>query len=245
MFDIALSDPHVWISLLTLTALEIILGIDNIIFIAIVAERLPEHQRVRARTIGLGVALLARLGMLAAAAWIVGLTAPVFEAFGQGVSWRDLLLFAGGLFLLAKATLEIHHDVEGGHGEHVVRAAAGFTGIVIQIILIDIVFSFDSVMTAVGMTDDFPVMAAAVIIAMGVMLWAAAPVSGFVNRHPTVKMLALAFLILIGVVLVADAAHFHIPKAYVYFALAFSISVESLNIIASGRRRKARERQKS
>jgi len=243
MFDISLSDPHVWISLLTLTALEIILGIDNIIFIAIVAERLPAHQRARARTLGLTVALVARLGMLAAAAWIVGLTAPVFEAFGQGVSWRDLLLLAGGLFLLAKATLEIHHDVEGRDEESGVRPAAGFAGIVVQIILIDIVFSFDSVMTAVGMTNDFPVMAAAVIISMGVMLGAAAPVSGFVNRHPTVKMLALAFLILIGVVLVADAAHFHIPKAYVYFALAFSITVESLNILASSRRRKVRQRK--
>jgi predicted tellurium resistance membrane protein TerC len=243
MLEVSLSDPHTWISLLTLTALEIILGIDNVIFIAIIAERLPEHQRQRARVIGFSVALVARLAMLAAAAWIVGLTAPIFEAFDQAVSWRDLLLFAGGLFLLAKATIEIHYDVEGREGDHAVRAAAGFAGIVIQIVLIDIVFSFDSVMTAVGMTDDFPIMAAAVIIAMAVMLWSAGPVSGFVNRHPTVKMLALAFLILIGVVLIADAAHFHIPKAYVYFALAFSIAVESLNIIAAGRRRKARERQ--
>jgi predicted tellurium resistance membrane protein TerC len=241
--DLSFSDPQLWLSLNTLSALEIVLGIDNLIFIAIVADRLPEHRRARARTLGLAVALFARLVMLAGAAWIVGLTAPVFSVVGQDVSWRDVLLFAGGLFLLAKATLEIHHQVEEAEPEGP-GGGRSFGAVVGQIVVLDIVFSFDSVMTAVGMTNDFPVMAAAVVIAMIVMLVANAPVAAFVNRHPTVKMLALSFLILIGVALIADSLHFHIPKPYIYFALAFSVGVESLNLWAARARRRARERRR-
>jgi predicted tellurium resistance membrane protein TerC len=243
--EISFSDPQLWLSLVTLSALEIVLGIDNVIFIAIIAQRLPEGQRARARALGLAVALAARLVMLAGAAWIVGLTEPVFGLLGFAVSWRDVLLFVGGLFLLGKATLEIHHEVEGAHGAAPDAGMRSFGVVVGQIILLDIVFSFDSVMTAVGMTNDFPVMAAAVVIAMVVMLVASTPVSEFVHRHPTVKMLALSFLILIGMALIADAAHFHIPKGYVYFALAFSVGVEGLNLWAATRRRRARERRQA
>ena len=234
-----LTDPQAWASLLTLTALEIVLGIDNLIFIAILADRLPEHQRNRARRLGLALALFVRLGLLSSISWIFGLTAPIFELFGHDFSWRDLILIGGGLFLLFKGTREIHERIEGddeeeaGHG----RGRASFTGVIIQILVLDIVFSLDSVITAVGMANQLWVMATAVIIAVLIMLLAAGPVSGFVNRHPTVKMLALSFLLLIGMTLLADGVGFHLPKGYIYAAIAFSILVEFLNQLAARRRR--------
>lgn len=237
MFD-WLSDPNAWASLATLTALEIVLGIDNIIFISIMANRLPEAQRAKARQIGLALALITRLGLLASIAWIVSLTQPLFSLFGLDLSARDLILLGGGLFLLYKGTQEIHHTMEGAQEEAGAgRAIATFGGVIVQIMVLDIVFSLDSVITAVGMADDLGVMVTAVVIAVGVMLFAAGPTSKFVQDHPTVKMLALAFLILVGVALIADGLHFHIPKAYLYFAIAFSVGVEALNLAASKRRR--------
>jgi predicted tellurium resistance membrane protein TerC len=230
------TEPKAWVSLATLTVLEIVLGIDNIIFIAIVAGRLPPHQQDFARKLGLSLALIMRLALLASIAWIVGLTRPLFEVLGHPVSWRDLILIGGGLFLLAKGTREIHSHVEGEHEVAEAVATATFSGVIAQILLLDIVFSLDSVITAVGIARHFPVMALAVIIAVGVMLWAAGPVSAFVDRHPTVKMLALSFLLLIGVVLVADGLHFDIPRGYIYFAIAFSLAVEALNMAARRRR---------
>jgi predicted tellurium resistance membrane protein TerC len=239
-----ITDPDIWASLLTLTALEIVLGIDNVIFISLVAQRLPEAQRRRARVLGLGAALVMRVVLLSAIVWIIGLTRPVFELLGVAYSWRDLILFAGGLFLLAKATAEIHHSVEGGHGAGRAAAPASFALVVTQIMLLDLVFSLDSIITAVGMAQHLEVMIAAVVIAMAVMFAAAGPVSDFVNRHLTVKMLALSFLLLIGVALIADGLHFHIPKGYLYFAVAFSALVEGLNLAASQRRaRKAAARE--
>jgi len=226
------------VALATLTFLEIVLGIDNLIFIAILADRLPEHQRNRARRLGLALALFVRLGLLASISWIFGLTAPIFELFGHDFSWRDLILIGGGLFLLFKGTREIHERIEGDdeeEGDH--RGRASFTGVIIQILVLDIVFSLDSVITAVGMANHLWVMATAVIIAVMIMLLAAGPVSGFVNRHPTVKMLALSFLLLIGMTLLADGVGFHLPKGYIYAAIAFSILVEALNQLAARRRR--------
>jgi predicted tellurium resistance membrane protein TerC len=242
MLDL-LADPQTWASLLTLTALEIVLGIDNIIFISIMASRLPRHRQARARQVGLGLALFSRLALLASIAWIVTLTQPLFEVAGHPVSVRDLILMVGGLFLIGKGTTEIHHTVEGEEeGDIATAAAASFGSIVAQIMLLDIVFSLDSVITAVGMAQHLEVMAAAVIIAVAVMLFASGPVSNFVTRHPTVKMLALSFLLLVGIALVADGLGFHIPKGYLYFAIAFSILVEMLNL-AAARRRKARRQQ--
>jgi predicted tellurium resistance membrane protein TerC len=234
-----LSDPQIWASLLTLTVLEIVLGIDNLIFIAILAERLPAGQRNRARRLGLALALFVRLGLLASISWIFGLTQPLFELFGHAFSWRDLILIGGGLFLLFKGTREIHERIEGeeegeaGHG----GGKASYAGVIAQILVLDIVFSLDSVITAVGMANQLWVMATAVIIAVLIMLIAAGPVSGFINRHPTVKMLALSFLLLIGMTLVADGVGFHLPKGYIYAAIAFSILVEALNQLAARRRR--------
>jgi len=237
-----LSDPQIWGALVTLTALEIVLGIDNVIFIALVAERLPAAQQARARAIGLSAALVMRLALLAAIAWIVGLTAPLFTAFGVAFSWRDLILFGGGLFLLVKATLEIHRSVEGEEEGGGARAGgAGFALVIAQIMALDLIFSLDSIITAVGMTRQLPVMFVAVIIAVAVMFFAAAAVSGFIARHPTTKMLALSFLLLVGVALVADGLHFHIPRGYLYFAIAFSVLVEFLNL-AAGKARGARRR---
>ena len=238
MFDL-LADPNVWASLLTLTALEIVLGIDNIIFISIMASKLPAHQQHKARQIGLALALLTRLMLLASIAWVAQLTQPMFTILSWAVSGRDLILIGGGLFLLAKGTLEIHHTVEGHEEEGAAPKIASFRSVVIQIMFLDIVFSLDSVITAVGMSDHLPVMIAAVIIAMAVMLFASGPVGDFVNRHTTVKMLALSFLLLVGVALVADGIGFHIPKGYLYFAIAFSALVESLNLMALARRKKA------
>ncbi|RJF81759.1 TerC family protein [Azospirillum cavernae] len=238
MFDL-LADPNVWASLLTLTALEIVLGIDNIIFISIMASKLPAHQQHKARQVGLALALLTRLMLLASIAWVAQLTQPMFTILGWAVSGRDLILIGGGLFLLAKGTLEIHHTVEGHEEEGAAPKIASFRSVVIQIMFLDIVFSLDSVITAVGMSDHLPVMIAAVVIAMAVMLFASGPVGDFVNRHTTVKMLALSFLLLVGVALVADGIGFHIPKGYLYFAIAFSALVESLNLMALARRKKA------
>lgn len=225
-----LSDPAIWASLLTLTILEIVLGIDNIIFISIVSSRLPKEQQAKARHIGLALALIMRIILLSMIAWIASLTAPVFTAFGQEISWRDIILIGGGLFLLVKGTSEIHHHVEGAEDEKEARKHATFANVIGMIVLLDIVFSLDSVITAIGMSNQLPVMIAAVVLAMAVMLFAAKPVSDFVNAHPTVKMLALSFLLLIGMALVADGLEFHIPKGYLYFAVAFSLGVECLNI---------------
>lgn len=236
MLDL-LSDPAVWASLLTLTALEIVLGIDNIIFLSVISAKLPADRQPSARRIGLFLALFMRIAMLASITWIIGLTQPVLSVMALDISWRDLVLLAGGVFLLVKGTLEIHASVEPheeGHG----NVVAGFGAVIFQIVLLDIVFSVDSVVTAVGMAEHLPVMITAVVISMIVMLVAADPVSDFVNRHPTVKMLALSFLIMIGVALIADGLHFHIPRGYLYFAIAFSAGVEALNLIAASARRK-------
>lgn len=236
-----LADPNAWISLATLTALEIILGIDNLIFIAVLADRLPEHQRALARRLGLAAALITRLLLLFLITWLAGLSATLFSVFGEDISWRDLVLIGGGLFLIAKATKEIDHDLEGnGDDSTAAKVWGGFGMVIAQIAVIDIVFSLDSVITAVGMAKHIEVMVAAIVIAILVMLAAAGPVSRFVAAHPTVKMLALSFLILVGVMLVADGAGFHIPKGYLYFAIAFSLGVEALNILARKRRQRNR-----
>jgi predicted tellurium resistance membrane protein TerC len=234
-----LSDPQIWASLLTLTALEIVLGIDNLIFLSILAARLPPERQPIARQIGLFLALGLRLALLAAIAWIMRLTQPVLTVAGWAFSWRDLILIGGGLFLVYKGTGEIHDRIEGG-GEHDgARAArASLIGTITQIALLDVVFSLDSVITAVGMANRLPVMMAAVVIAVGVMMVASAPVSGFVNRHPTVKMLALSFLLLIGMTLIADGFGVHVPKGYIYAAIAFSMFVELLNQLAGRNRRR-------
>jgi predicted tellurium resistance membrane protein TerC len=225
-----LSDPQAWISLLTLTGLEIVLGIDNIIFISILAGKLPADQQDRARKLGLMLALGTRIALLASIAWMAKLTAPLFSLFDHGVSGRDLILLIGGLFLLVKSTMEIHHKLEGEEGSANPTGQAKFSAVLVQIMLLDIVFSLDSVITAVGMAQHLPVMITAVVLSMGVMLLAAKSISDFVNRHPTLKMLALSFLILIGTTLIAEGLGFHIPKGYVYFAMAFSFGVEMLNL---------------
>jgi predicted tellurium resistance membrane protein TerC len=235
-----IADPEIWASLLTLTALEIVLGIDNLVFIAILAGRLPAEQQNRARQIGLLLALLTRLALLASIAWIIGLTRPLFDLFSHPVSWRDIVLIAGGLFLLYKGTREIHHMLEGdgpeGEEEHG-SWRTSFAGVVTQIMVLDIVFSLDSVITAVGMANTLWVMATAIIIAVVIMLAASRPLAEFVHRHPTVKMLALSFLMLIGMTLIADGAGIHVPKGYIYAAIGFSIGVEGLNQLVARRRR--------
>jgi predicted tellurium resistance membrane protein TerC len=237
------TDPATWVSLLTLAGLEIVLGVDNLVFIAILTERLPPDQRSFARKLGLALALITRLLLLATIAWIVTLTRPILDIRGFGLSWRDIIMLAGGLFLLYKATQEIHAEMEGESHEEPgaeARAAATMGRIVAQIAVVDIVFSLDSVITAVGMADQLWVMVTAVLIAMALMITAANPLSEFVSRHPTVKMLALSFLLLIGTVLIADGLHFHIPKGYVYSALAFSVAVEALNFRARRKRLRGR-----
>jgi predicted tellurium resistance membrane protein TerC len=241
MFD-WLTDPQAWASLATLTLLEIVLGIDNIIFISIMADRLPREQQAAARRVGLALALITRLALLASIVWIMTLTRPLFEVMGLAISARDLILAGGGLFLIYKGTTEIHHAVEGGGPEEARNGRRlSFRSVVLQIMVLDIVFSLDSVITAVGMSDHLPVMMLAVIIAVIIMLFASEATSRFVQNHPTVKMLALSFLMLIGVALVADGLHFHIPKAYLYFAVAFSVAVESLNLTAARRRRRRQD----
>jgi predicted tellurium resistance membrane protein TerC len=236
-----ISDPAIWLSLVTLAGLEIVLGIDNLVFIAILTNRLPEAQRPMARKVGLGLALGTRLILLAMLAWIVTLTEPLFTVLTLAISVRDLILIAGGIFLLVKATHEIHNEMEGeAEDKGPALRGATFGMIVTQIAIIDIIFSLDSVITAVGMADTLWVMVLAVVIAMIIMLAASTPLAEFVSAHPTVKMLALSFLIMIGVFLVADGLHFHIPKGYLYFSLAFSIAVEALNYWVRNRRKKAR-----
>jgi len=225
-----LADPSAWVALATLTVLEIVLGVDNIIFISILAGRLPADQQAKARRVGLLLAMITRTLLLFSIAWIIRLTAPWFTVFGHAFSGRDLILLGGGLFLIAKATHEIHDKLEGEEGHGSARVAASFTSVIVQIMLLDIVFSLDSVITAVGMADDIAVMVAAVVIAVGIMMFAARPVSEFVEAHPTVKVLALSFLLLIGCSLVAEGAGFHIPKGYIYFAMAFSVFVEMINL---------------
>jgi predicted tellurium resistance membrane protein TerC len=237
------TDPQIWLSLVTLSALEIVLGIDNLVFIAILTGRLPEHQRALGRKVGLSLALITRLMLLATLAWIVGLTQPLFEIAGKGFSWRDIILITGGLFLLWKATVEIHEMVEKDEDEpDSPEGAKGatFKSVVIQIAIIDIIFSLDSVITAVGMADQLWVMVAAVVVAMIIMIVASNPLANFVSAHPTVKMLALAFLLLIGVILIADGLGLHVPKGYIYFALAFSVAVETLNHVVRRRRKRLR-----
>ena len=238
-----INDPQIWLSLITLSALEIVLGIDNLVFIAILTGRLPAHQRALGRKVGLSLALITRLMLLAALAWIVGLTEPLLTLGGKGFSWRDLILIGGGLFLLYKATTEIHqmveHDADEGDKPEG-AASATFRGIVLQIAVIDIIFSLDSVITAVGMADQLWVMVAAVVFAMLIMIVASNPLANFVAAHPTVKMLALSFLLLIGVLLIADGFGLHVPKGYVYFALAFSVAVESMNHWVRARRKRLR-----
>jgi predicted tellurium resistance membrane protein TerC len=225
-----ITSPEAWVALATLTLLEIVLGIDNIIFISILVGRLPPAQRQRARVIGLGLAMATRILLLLVLTWIMGLTVTLFSVFGVEVSGRDLILIGGGLFLLAKSTLEIHHSLEGKDDAEQVGATAHFYSILIQIALLDIVFSLDSVITAVGLADDIAVMIIAIVIAVGVMMVAAKPISDFVDDHPTIKMLALSFLVLIGVALIGEGLDFHIPKGYIYFAMAFSVMVELLNL---------------
>ncbi len=250
-----LATPEAWAALLTLIVMEVVLGIDNLIFISILSNKLPEHQRQKARRIGITLALVMRLALLSIIAWLVGLTAPVFDLGIQGApdehgvpsfetqfSWRDLILIAGGLFLLWKATKEIHHNVDPHPADDLFtapRAAVGFGSVIIQILLLDIVFSVDSILTAVGMTPHLPIMVIAVIVAVLVMLLAADPLANFINRNPTVVMLALGFLLMIGAVLIADGFGVHVPKGYIYAAMAFSALVEGLNMAA----RRSRERK--
>ena len=227
-----LTDPQAWIGFLTLAALEIVLGIDNVIFISILAGKLPREQQDKARRIGLLLAMFMRIALLLSISWIVRLTAPLFEVLGQEISGRDLVLIVGGLFLIFKSTREIHERLEGEEGEVSTKVIATLRGVLIQIVLLDIVFSLDSVITAVGMVDEIGVMIAAVVVAVGFMFVFAGPISHFVERHPTVKMLALSFLLMIGVALIAEGFDQHIPKGYIYFAMAFSVLVEMLNLRA-------------
>ncbi|NNM73455.1 TerC family protein [Enterovirga aerilata] len=226
-----LTDPTAWAALATLIVMEVVLGIDNLIFLSILTNKLPEHQRASARYIGLGLALFMRLGLLFTITIIIGLTQPIFEIAGKGFSWRDLILIGGGLFLVYKATREIHESVDPReHAPGVGRAAVSYGGIIVQIIMIDLVFSLDSIITAVGMTEHLPIMVISVIFAIVVMVIAAGPLANFIKANPTIVMLALSFLLMIGMVLIADGFGFKVPKGYIYAAMAFSISVEALNM---------------
>ncbi len=225
-----LTDPNIWISLLTLTVLEIVLGIDNIVFISILSGKLPKENQKRARRLGLALALITRVLLLLSLNWVMSLTAPLFKILSQEISGRDLILLIGGLFLIYKATTEIHEKLEGENHDTEIKGKVTFAGVITQILLLDIVFSLDSVITAVGMASHIGVMVVAVVIAVIIMLFAAESISKFVNEHPTVKMLALAFLVLIGVTLLAEGLDQHIPKGYIYFAMAFSVLVEMLNL---------------
>lgn len=240
----ALLEPELWAALFTLAALEIVLGIDNIIFLSIMANKLPEEQRARARVIGLAGACVTRVLLLLSLAWLAKLTAPLFHIAEWGISGRDIILIGGGLFLLGKSALEIHESVEGDEqhaaGNPVGKAVKiSFAAVIVQIMILDIVFSLDSVITAVGMTDRVPVMITAIVIAIAVMMFFAGPVSRFVERHPTIKVLALSFLVLIGMALIGEGMGFHVPKAYIYFAMGFSTAVELINIRMRGRSKAA------
>jgi len=237
------ADPAAWLALVTLIAMEVVLGIDNLIFISILTNKLPEAQRARARRVGISLALIMRLALLGTVAVIVRLTNPLFTVFGHGFSWRDLILLAGGLFLIWKATKEIHHNTDPDSGPELFESSPvsmSFAAAIGQIIVLDIVFSIDSIITAVGMTDHIPIMVVAVIITVGIMMFAAGPLANFINNNPTIVMLALGFLLLIGTTLVADAFGVHVPKPYIYSAMAFSVLVELLNM----RARRIRQRRK-
>jgi predicted tellurium resistance membrane protein TerC len=225
-----LADPQAWVALATLTALEIVLGIDNIVFISILTHKLPKAQQPRARTIGLGAAMLMRIALLLSLSWIMGLTAPWLTVLDNEISGRDVILLLGGLFLIGKSTYEIHDKLEGEEGHASARTPASFAAIIAQIMVLDIVFSLDSVITAIGMARDVEVMVIAVLISVGFMMWFSGPISDFVHEHPTVKMLALSFLLLIGMALIADGLDHHIPKGYIYSAMGFSLFVEMLNL---------------
>lgn len=222
--------PDTWVALLTLTFLEIVLGIDNIIFISLVASKLPEEKQKKARLTGLSLALIMRILLLLSITWIIGLTKPVLTLADFELSWRDIILIAGGIFLLVKSTLEIHHKVEGQEEGHSVKKVTSFSSAIFQIVLLDMVFSFDSILTAVGLTEEIILMIIAVVIAIIVMMVFAKPVGEFVNKHPTIQILALSFLILIGVMLIVEGAHYHVPKGYIYFAVFFSLAIEMLNM---------------
>ena len=225
-----ITQPEAWIAFLTLVALELVLGVDNVIFISILAGKLPVAQQQRARTTGISMAVITRILLLLSISWVIGLTEPLFSLLSIDISGRDLILLAGGLFLLGKATLEIHHKLEGVEGHSSAKVAASFASVIIQIMLLDIVFSLDSVITAVGMVDEVAIMIIAVIVAAGVMVWSAKPLGEFVEKHPTIKILALSFLLLIGFTLIVEGLHQHIPKGYIYFAMGFSVFVEMLNL---------------
>ena len=226
-----LMTPELWVAFLTLTALEIVLGIDNIIFISILVSRLPKEQQARGRVFGLGLAMFTRIALLLSITWVMRLTTDLFHVFGQGISGRDLILFFGGLFLLFKSTMEIYHSTEvAEESEQGGGKTYGFMGVIVQIAIIDIIFSLDSVITAVGMVENVPVMIAAIVISVGVMMLASGTISEFIDKHPSLKILALSFLIVVGTVLVAEAFEVHVPKGYVYFAMAFSLAVEAINI---------------
>ena len=225
-----LTSPEAWLALATLTALELVLGIDNIIFISILVDKLPKERRESIRRLGLFMAMFMRIGLLLVLAWIVGLVEPFFTVFGQEISGRDLILIGGGLFLVWKTTSEIHGSLEGEEGESVRKVSNSVAGIIVQIMLIDLVFSLDSIITAVGMVDDVRIMIAAVVCSVALMMFFAKPIGDFVSEHPTIKMLALSFLVVVGVVLIAEGFDSHVPKGYIYFAMAFSLGVEMLNI---------------
>ena len=234
-----LTSPEVWIALASLTALEIVLGIDNIIFISVLVGRLPAKQRQRARMLGLALAMITRIALLLSLVWMMRLTVPLFSLFSQDISGREIILIGGGLFLLAKSVVEIHHSLEGGEHAHRPSLHSGFIAVLVQIAIIDIVFSLDSVITAIGMVDFIPVMVVAIVLAVLVMMFAAKPIGEFVDRHPTIKMLALSFLILVGVALLGEGFGVHVPKGYIYFAMAFSVAVEMLNLRLRGNVRRA------
>jgi predicted tellurium resistance membrane protein TerC len=239
-----LTNPDIWASFIALSAMEIVLGIDNVVFISLLVSRLPPDRRLAARRIGLSLALIFRVIMLGGIAWMIHLTTPIFSVAGYDFSWRDLILIAGGLFLLVKGTREIHQDIEGDEEEGGLSSVADtMTSAIIQIAVIDLVFSIDSIITAVGMADHVEVMIAAVAVAILVMYFASEPVAHFIERHPTTKMLALSFLLLIGAALIADGMHFHIPRQYIYFAMAFAAAVEVVNVLASRKRRRAAQQR--
>jgi predicted tellurium resistance membrane protein TerC len=244
MIDL-LSDPQAWVALLTLTVMEVILGVDNVVFISVLVSKLPPEEARRARSLGLLMALVFRLALLFSLTWLIGLTEPVLTIMGKGLSWRDLILIAGGLFLLFKATHEIHNEFEHDGGGPPQAASGAFASIILQVALIDVVFSIDSIVTAIGMAQHLPVMIAAVLIAMAFMYVASGPIGGFIHRHPTTKILALAFLLLIGVSLVADGIGMHIPRGYIYFAMAFAAGVETVNVLTKQRRARAKSRAPS